>query len=326
MTLITDSSNPTFDQLPETYCIALDNFSAISLTGEEKSKYLQGQVTCDVNALGEQQLEHGAHCNAKGKVFSVFRLINRDDALLLMQAKTSIGASLTELQKFGVFAKVTINETEQLHFAAVAGAQAANIIQTTFSVTPDNLSPVVQVGSTTVVYIAGNTPRYLLVDSAEQITAHLQQINLPVFSQNVWQLLEIKEGFPNLSEPSIDEFVPQMLNVQAIGGISFNKGCYLGQETVARMQYLGKNKRALFALEGDNEQAVAAGDIIEKQLGENWRRAGEVILSYQADSGISTLQAVLTSDISNDDTLRLKANQAPLSLLQLPYSLTEATS
>ena len=323
MTIKTDTDLPDFAQLPTTYAIRLDNFSAISLTGEDKTKYLQGQVTCDVSALDEHLLTNGAHCNAKGKVFSVFRLINREDALLLLQNKSSITSSLAELQKFGVFAKVTITETQQLSYLALVGEQAANLLQQQFGTAPEALSPVIQHGSSTLVYIAGQTPRYILIDSAEKITAYLQQFDLPTYRDDVWQLLEITEGFPTLSTSHIDEFVPQMLNVQAIGGISFNKGCYLGQETVARMQYLGKNKRALFALSGNSETAFTVGDIIEKQLGENWRRAGEVISSYQATSGKTYLQAVLNNDVTHEDSLRMKNSEnVELNILALPYSLT----
>ena len=109
MTIITSTQLPSLAQLPETYLIELSEFGAVSLSGEEQSKYLQGQVTCDVNSSTESNLLVGAHCDAKGKVFSVFRLINRSSAHLLLQPTASIEGSLKELKKFGVFAKVTID-------------------------------------------------------------------------------------------------------------------------------------------------------------------------------------------------------------------------
>ena len=121
-----------------------------------------------------------------------------------------------------------------------------------------------------------------------------------------------------------------MLNLQAINGISFTKGCYLGQETVARMQYLGKNKRALFSLNSTENIKLAgevnAGDIIEQQLGENWRKAGDVLTSYvsdrQDDKQQINVQAVLASDVDENTKLRLKAQPEVLfSLVDLPYSI-----
>ena len=110
--------------------------------------------------------------------------------------------------------------------------------------------------------------------------------------------------------------------MQAINGISFTKGCYLGQETVARMQYLGKNKKALFALEGSLPTEISTC-IIEKQLGKNWRKAGDITAKYQATNGDLTIQAVLNNDIDESTNLRLKDHpESKLSLVELPYNLT----
>lgn len=322
MTISIDLSLPSPQQLPSTFAIFLDKYSAISFTGEEQSKYLQGQVTCDVNMVNDNSLIHGAHCDAKGKVFSVFRFINRNKAHLLLQSSSSISASLAEFKKFGVFAKVDISETSNLGFLALVGDDASAIIQQRFAQVPDSLTPVIQIDSTTIVYIAGQYKRYLLIDKNEQLEKLCLSFTLPIYNQAVWDLLEINDGFPILSETSISEYVPQMLNLQAINGISFTKGCYLGQETVARMQYLGKNKRALFCLQGSASTAIEPGDIIEKQLGENWRKAGDVLANYQADDTTLYVQAVLANDIESTTNLRIKSQpQAILTVVELPYSI-----
>lgn len=323
MTTAIESKKPSFENLPSNYLISLEDFSAISLTGEEQSKYLQGQVTCDVNELEEKYLLHGAHCNAKGKVFACFRLFNREQQHLLFQPKATIEASLTELRKFGVFAKVEISSTDNLAFAAMVGSQARVNLQAKFEQIPDNLTPVVQVGTTTLVYLAGKVTRYIMIDGPETIKSIVSTFALPVFSSDIWNLLEITEGIPALTLPSENEYVPQMLNMQAIHGISFTKGCYLGQETVARMQYLGKNKKALFALSGTNTEKIAK-PIIEKQLGENWRKAGDITSYYQADDSICYIQAVLASDTDSSTQLRIKEQpDSTLTIVELPYTLNE---
>ena len=323
MTITIETSLPHFEQLPENYAISLSEFGAISLAGEEQGKYLQGQVTCDVDSIDEHNLLHGAHCNAKGKTLAAFRLINHSSGYLLLQAKSSIETSLIELKKFGVFAKVDIDSADQLSFFALVGPRAAELIKSHYQQVPDSLNQVIQSGSTTIVYLAGLKERYLLIDENSQLQDFITQTELPVFSHQVWNLLEIKEGFPVLPETAIGEYVPQMLNLQAINGISFTKGCYLGQETVARMQYLGKNKRALYSLTADQAEAPS-GAVIEQQIGENWRKAGDILKSYRADNGQSYIQAVLATDLEPGTPLRLKAQpQTLLSVAQLPYSLTK---
>ncbi len=313
---------PSLEQLPSTYAISLSHYNAISLAGDEQSKYLQGQVTCDVNSSTEHSLLIGAHCNAKGKVFSAFRLINRGNAHLLIQPKATLDISIRELKKFGVFAKVEITRTDNLSFYALVGAEATQILQNNFSRIPDSLNPVVQSGSTSLVYIAGNQNRYLLIDEAAILEPIMTQIKLPVFPNSVWNLLEINDGFVQLASEASGEYVPQMLNLQAINGISFTKGCYLGQETVARMQYLGKNKRALYSLKFKTNTPFSSDDAIEKQLGDNWRKAGEVLSCYQSEDGTSYVQAILGSDVENTTSLRLKSQPDVVVTIQpLPYSL-----
>ncbi|MGB1261907.1 MAG: tRNA-modifying protein YgfZ [Cognaticolwellia sp.] len=315
---------PSFNELPELFAINLDSVGAITLVGEDQAKYLQGQVTCDVDNLAQEKLLNGAHCNAKGKVFSVFRLLERQGKYLLLQAKSSIEQSLAELKKFGVFAKVEIAQDTENAYLAVAGHQATAKMASLFQQVPNADTPVVQHNNTTLIYVAGNVERYLIIDSAERLAEISTKLDCPSYPDALWSLLEITDGFPLLSEQYIAEYVPQMLNLQAINGISFTKGCYLGQETVARMQYLGKNKRALFALTGDN-LAANVGDIIEKKLGENWRKAGDVLAVYQASNNQSYLQAVLASDTDNSTELRIKAQDLTLTLLPLPYKLPTDT-
>ncbi|XQW84313.1 tRNA-modifying protein YgfZ [Thalassotalea piscium] len=308
--------------IPDNYLIKLDNVSAISLAGEEQVKYLQGQVTCDVTTLTEDTLLHGAHCNAKGKVFSCFRLIEKNQQLLLIQPKATISASLAELKKFGVFAKVEITTTEQLSYYAIVAEHATALLSKHFSQMPDSITPVVHNHSTTLVYIAGEITRYLLIDQEENLAPLLTELALPVMDDQMWVYHEICQGFPCLSSEHIDQYVPQMLNMQAIHGISFTKGCYLGQETVARMQYLGKNKRAMFSLRGQAPHNVSSSDIIEMQLGENWRKAGEVIACYQDEESVY-VQVVLASDIDPQTQFRVKEQaHSSLTIMPLPYSLT----
>jgi len=321
MTISIDNASPSFEQLPDTFAILLDEFSAISLSGEEQSSYLQGQVTCDVNSSTENSLTNGAHCDAKGKVFSIFRFINRNNAHLLLQSKNTIPASLKELKKFGVFAKVEIDEATDLAYYALVGVEASNLLQQKFQQVPDSLTPVIKLGSTTVVYIAGQKCRYLLIDNKNNIENLAAEFSLKTYHNKVWDLLEIVDAFPTLNALAISEYVPQMLNLQAINGISFTKGCYLGQETVARMQYLGKNKRALFSLFAIQSTKINSDDIIEKQLGDNWRKAGNMLANYQADNGNVYIQAVLANDLEENTALRMKEQQSSIIVKSLPYSL-----
>lgn len=319
---------PSLKQLPESFAVIVDDISAISVSGEESDQYLQGQLTCDVEQLAVKKLLIGGHCDAKGKLFSAFRLINHFEQRLMIQSKHSLPASLAQLQKFGVFAKVEIKQASELRFLMVTGTKGSAFIQEEFSAVPDSLNPVVAENNVSIAYLGED--RYLLIASKEVIEQLSIRLSIDVFSSEVWTLLEIQSGFAHMSSASVGQYVPQMLNLQYINGISFSKGCYLGQETVARMKYLGRNKKALFALHssGDskfqNDAQINDQSILEKQIGENWRRAGEVIAHYKADDGNIYIQAVLANDTEQQARLRLKhQNGIKFNLMPLPYSLSD---
>lgn len=312
---------PSYNELPEVFAINLDSVGVITLSGEEQIKYLQGQVTCDVDSLAQEKLLIGAHCNAKGKVFSAFRLLERQGKFLLLQPISSIEQSLAELKKFGVFAKVEITRDTEYAYLAIAGQQASVKMAELFQQVPDKITPVVHEKNTTLVYIAGDISRYLIIDKIDKLAEISATFDFPTYDDALWNLLEISAGFPMLSQQYVAEYVPQMLNLQAINGISFTKGCYLGQETVARMQYLGKNKRALFTLTG-KDMVANVGDIIEKKLGENWRKAGDVLAVYQASNLQTYIQGVLANDVDNSTELRIKTQNSTLTIIPLPYKLS----
>jgi len=140
----------------------------------------------------------------------------------------------------------------------------------------------------------------------------------------VWDALEIAEGRAWISPATTQEFVPQMLNLHALDGINFKKGCYIGQETIARMKYLGKQKRALFRLIGTGS-AAAPGTTVEVAIGDAWRRAGTVINAVSRSDRDLDLLAVLPSDIDHSAQLRVKDDDAGLlEIHSLPYKLEES--
>ncbi|QDP02021.1 tRNA-modifying protein YgfZ [Thalassotalea sp. PS06] len=319
----TDSSKPQFDALPTAFACRMDSMATICVSGDEKYSYLQGQLTCDLDTLNERMLLSGAHCDAKGKVFSVFRLFEHNDEVMMLMSKESAQASLVQLQKFAVFAKAELAISE-CGVLALAGTDIANVLTSQIGDLPSEKTPVITHQDLTLVYVSGRHDSYLLAGPEASLDKFLTRLELPVYSGCVWNLLEILNGFPHLSDSAIGEYVPQMLNVQALGGISFTKGCYMGQETVARMKYLGKNKRAMFTLQGQSNELVDSSSLLEKQLGDNWRRGGNITSLYQADNGELYIQAVLANDTDVDDIFRIKdLADTVLTQIPLPYDLTD---
>ncbi|WP_421192855.1 tRNA-modifying protein YgfZ [Aeromonas jandaei] len=297
---------PVFPAEPTRF--ALTKIAITRLSGQDRVKYLQGQVTCDVNALQPGQSTLGGHCDPKGKLWSDFRLLCLEESLLLLTTPSVLERQLPELKKFAVFSKVEIAADER-HATGLAGKGTDAWVAAQFGLEQSGL-----VAAGMAVKIEQD--RWLLV-SSEQADA------LPAGDESLWWGLEIKAGLPHMEAVHQGEFIPQMLNLQALDGICFNKGCYMGQETVARAKYRGANNRALFLLAGSASEPVNAGDTLEIQLGDNWRRSGMVLNAWQ-HQGQVWLTAVLPKDTEADARFRLKQEESSqLTLQPLPYELTE---
>ncbi|WP_421230534.1 tRNA-modifying protein YgfZ [Aeromonas jandaei] len=297
---------PVFPAEPTRF--ALTKIAITRLSGQDRVKYLQGQVTCDVNALQPGQSTLGGHCDPKGKLWSDFRLLCLEESLLLLTTPSVLERQLPELKKFAVFSKVEIAADER-HATGLAGKGTDAWLAAQFGLEQSGL-----IAGGMAVKIEQD--RWLLV-SSEQADA------LPAGDESLWWGLEIKAGLPHMEAVHQGEFIPQMLNLQALDGICFNKGCYMGQETVARAKYRGANNRALFLLAGSASEPVNAGDTLEIQLGDNWRRSGMVLNAWQ-HQGQVWLTAVLPKDTEADARFRLKQEESSqLTLQPLPYELTE---
>ena len=208
----------------------------------------------------------------------------------------------------------------------VAGFQANAALKGVFSTLPTAEQPVVQQDESTLLYLPLPAERYLIVTSpekAEQVVTEIgDQAQLNDSQQ--WLALDIEAGYPVIDTVNTVQFIPQATNIQALDGISFSKGCYAGQEMVARAKYRGANKRALYWLAGKASKVPAAGDDLELQLGENWRRTGTILAASQLNDGSVWVQAVLNNDLDADANLRVRDDAASqLSIQPLPYSLVE---
>lgn len=287
----------------------LDNVTVIRLEGPDAVKYLNGQVTCDVTALMPGQSTLGAHCNPKGKVLAVFRLFRQEHDLLLLYKKELTEIQLAELKKYAVFSKVTITDvSEQFNVVGIAGTGTDEWI--------GNSIPQID---TDIAKCQIKQDRWLLLSDK----LHSSWFSLPEEPNSDWWGLEILDGLPHLNKNTQAEFIPQALNLHALHAISFTKGCYTGQEIVARAKYRGINNRALFILQGITSQPVSSGNLVERRLGEHWRTSGTILDIWQKQNQL-LLSIILPADTAPDTLFRIGNDEtSSLSILPLPYVLNE---
>ena len=312
-------------QLPDLVLCQLDSWDLIRVTGEDRINFLQGQLTCDLTKLkpGEQTL--AAQCNPQGKAWSILRVIVLEDRIILIQPSSVTAKQLPELQKYGVFSKVEISKETEYQAIGLAGCKSSEYIAEKIdSAAVSEQSRLLENGM--LIKQPYPSLRYLIIlknQQASDLIADLKK-DASIFDDSLWNAMNIAAGVPFLEQETSALFVPQMLNLQALNGISFTKGCYIGQETIARAKSRGTNKRALFIITGRASTAPKAGDAVQVRLNSNWKRIGTIISGCQYGDGHIEALAVLPKESCSDDVYQIhEIEDSTLYNAPLPYSLTE---
>lgn len=310
--------------LPDLVICHLASWGTITIIGDDKKSYLQGQITSDVVSLKTEQSTLGAHCDGKGKVLSTFRLFHHKDGLAMFQHHSAIEKELVEIKKYAIFSKVEIQESSDICLG-IMGIKSNELIQslTTETVNIEHKNKVYSIEGGTAVQISQY--RWLLLITAESAEQILGENSAAILSnETIWDYADIIDSIPRVSAADQLEHIPQAMNLQALGGISFTKGCYTGQETVARAKYRGINKRAMFKLEGYADNTLPIEQTIERQVGDNWRGAGKLLAHYKFTDGKIIALAVLPNNLEPDTAFRFEhAPEIHLKFGELPYSLEE---
>lgn len=302
---------------------SLDHLGCIRVTGSDAQTFLQSQLSNDINQLQNQRVQISAYCNPKGRILAQFLVMPDQDDFLLLLPRTTLEPTLKRMRMFVLRSQVSLSdESEQLVCLGIAGTSVPPLQD--MQPMPTDDYQFVQTGDTRVCKLPAPYPRFLVVTSLEQAKNLWQDLaaQLSVADQHVWHWLEIQAGLPTVWPQTMEEFVPQMLNLELIDGVNFKKGCYPGQEIVARMHYLGKPKRRMYHFALGQTAPPQPGTNIYVAGGDG-QSAGKIVLAESGQQGSDCL-AVLQTD-KRDADLRLGTTDGPkLTLEKLPYSLESA--
>lgn len=290
----------------------------LAVQGEDASKFLQGQITCNINYLGPCGSSLGARCTAKGRMLSSFRILSLDGGFLLAMAADLLDAQLADLQKYAVFSKAKLHNAsaDWVRFGLSGGDALLSSLGLELSTQSNTV--VRNQGLLAVRLNDQQTELWCTAEQAARIRLTLGQ-QLDQVELDRWLLAQIRAGIGQVTGPTRELFIPQMINLQAVGGVSFKKGCYTGQEIVARMQYLGKLKRRLYRLSLDTAEAPQAGTELFSPVHRS--AVGEIVLAATTGDGTELL-AVLQEDAAANGEIHLATPDGPaLKLLDLPYEL-----
>ncbi|CAN7647595.1 CAF17-like 4Fe-4S cluster assembly/insertion protein YgfZ [Pseudomonas umsongensis] len=296
----------------------LSHEGVLAVRGADAGKFLQGQLTCNLNYLSDTRASLGARCTQKGRMQSSFRILLEGDGVLLAMASGLLEPQLADLKKYAVFSKskLTDESAAWVRFGVEQGDEALKNLGLEL---PEDTDSVVRHDGLIAIRVSpGRAELWVAADQADDIKDKLSA-QLSEGELNQWLLGQVRAGIGQVMPSTRELFIPQMLNLQAVGGVSFKKGCYTGQEIVARMQYLGKLKRRLYRLQLVADELPEPGtQLFAPSHGSS---IGEVVLAANAAGHIELL-AVLQAEAAEGGDIHLGALDGPaLKLLDLPYRL-----
>ena len=298
----------------------LTHLAVISVGGEEAKSFLHNQVTSDVNHLKGENAQHSAWCTAKGRMLASFLLWQDGDGYGVQLAAELLPAIQKRLQMFVLRAKVKITgRSDDRVLFGLAGPGSARLLALAGLPVPTAPLEAADAPVGKVIRREGEE-RFELVLAADAAPALWQTLAAgarPVGTP-VWQWLDIQAGIPLITAPTQEAFVPQMACFERLGGVSFHKGCYPGQEVVARTQYLGKVKRSLYRARVG--APVAAGDALFSALADE-NHGGMVVNGAPVADGRWELLAVIPENCAAGGPVCVGSLDGPaLEWLPLPYA------
>ena len=316
-----------------TQVVDLSGFAVIEITGEDASAFLQGQFCNDLKQVSSTHAQITGYCTPKGRLLALPTIVGFNDGFRLLVPQSVKGAFIKRLSMFVMRSKVTIQELSDVGCVGViAGEQASNDdVKTLVGSVP--LAPFDAASSDSAQVIrwhndhsTGRRARYIVISDREKLKTLWNQgdSNLRT-GLGAWRLGDISANVPSITGGVVEAFVPQMMNLQLMDGLSFTKGCYPGQEIVARMQYLGKLKRHMrpFKLAMISDSLTVAPVPGAKLMCGADQEAGVIVDAAQmGDESILILAVV---KVSSDDNAFSYEDRAVLPL-PLPYELPSLNS
>ena len=290
----------------------------IKVSGEDAESFLQNQLTNDIHNVTETHHQASAWCSPKGRIIANFRIFKRADTFYLSLSADLLEHVLKKLRMYVMMSKVTLEDItdSMVHFIFAGEGSESHLQQILGSEISANKT--FQYKSLSILRFPGSPVRFDIYgdfDDARVIWMQCKEHATPVSGIGS-RYLSIVSGSPEITAASSEAWIPQMVNYIEVGGVDFKKGCYPGQEVVARLNYLGKTKRRMYQIEIDTNEAPEVGAGIKS---ESESDAGKILSAVMNSDGKAQALAILK--IAEASKRLSLENDAKITLLDLPYTI-----
>ena len=304
----------------------LTDLGVIEVSGEDAKSFLHNLLTNDINGLRQDTACLAGLCTPKGRLLATMTIWLEEQSLQLALSADVLATVQKKLAMYVLRSKVKVSDATQKYALIGLSGPKATLALASLGLDTERKSKLGKFEGGVAIHLGGD--RYLVAlsaNSAQDIWTQLTKTATPV-GQEAWHWLEIVAGIPRITAKTQEEFVPQMLNYELVGGVSFTKGCYPGQEIVARSQYLGKIKRHMYrvAMEGDTSELQAGATLFSSAADD--QPCGMVVQSAYSPLGGAEALVVLPSNCFEAGDLHLGSREGPaLRFLPLPYQHQDAS-
>ena len=279
----------------------LSHEGVIAIRGTDAAAFLQGQLSTDIEALTPTMSQFSSWSNAKGRVVTLLRLWQQDDTFYVTLPSQLLATVLKRLSLYVLRSKVTIIDAgSALDRSGLAGKEAPALLAKIDLPAPLSENTACSKDSMTVIRQFGATPRYAIYGPASTVTGlreSLEIFGVKSMGEDDWALLKILAGEPTVYPETSEHFVAQMLDLDKLGGIDFKKGCYIGQEIIARAHYRGGVKRHLVRGHSEKTVGLVPGSALHAEG--QAQPVGEVVDARRDAQGIWQLLAVVQDESRN---------------------------
>lgn len=311
----------------ENFSAPLDSLGLIVASGDDAASFLHNQLTNDIAHLASGQARLAGYCSPKGRLLATFLVWKTDDGIMLQLPRDIQAAVQKRLQMFVLRAKVKLADAgDDYGMLGLAGIRADQALRGFFPELPASPYSTVTSENGLLIRVAdsGGLPRYQWIAPKEKLHAASQTLaeTLPRASERAWLLSEIRAGIPQIVQATQEQFVPQMVNYELIGGVNFKKGCYPGQEIVARSQYLGKLKRRMMLASVASINAAAGAEVFSEADPE--QPCGMIVNAAHESNDCALCLVELKLAVIEEGPIHLGSPSGPvLEFRTLPYELPD---
>lgn len=304
----------------------LSHFGLISATGPDAQVFLQSQFSNDVRLVSSETSQLNAYCSPKGRILASFRLFYLQDKYYLEIPQALLEPTLKRLRMFVLRSQVGLEDaSDSMARLGLAGPDSEHYLNDAGLDCPAEVDAAGRTDNVLVLRIPGPAPRFEIHGPPADLMPLWDRLadRSTTVGAGTWSLLDIQSGLPVIQHQTVESFVPQMVNLELINGVSFKKGCYPGQEIVARMQYLGKLKKRMYRAHVASAEVIQPGDDLYSGSSDNTQSIGNIVNAQRSPAGGHDVLAVIQITEAENGEVRLGGkNGSILEINELPYSLS----